>query len=497
MNRGTMNPFSSNGKRIGIFVIAYNAESHIAETLKRIPPEIWQAVEIVYVIDDCSTDETVGKTIELKAHYPKLTVIRNPINQMYGGNQKRGYQFAIDQGLDAVVMLHADGQYAPEYLGRLLDPIVRDEADVVFGSRMATKGGALRGGMPYYKFVSNIFISRIQNALSGMRLSEFHSGYRVFTTQFLKGIPFWESTNDWHFDAEILLQAGQYKARIAEVPIPTHYGDEICRVPGIIYGLNCILAAFKCFLFNKGIIYSRIFDVDGTGTRYREKFSDPFSSHSKILKRLQSEGLSGKKVLELGVGDSSLTKRMTEGGAIVDVAELDARLLDGARPYCRKAVATNLDDVESLDFEEQYYDIILAADVLEHLKNPEAVLSRLKKFLRKGGLLIVSLPNVANIYVRLNILFGRFPYHTKGILDATHLHFYTLVTAKKMLVKTGWAVKKVDVTLIPVGIVFPFLLRAPWRAGLGLAYFLTRIFRGLFAYQYIFYCENPNHSKLL
>ena len=111
MNSGTGKQFLSSGKRLGIFVIAYNAESHIEETLERIPPEIWQAVEIVYIIDDCSTDETVTKSLELKSRYPKLTVIRNPVNQMYGGNQKRGYQFAIDQDLDAVVMLHADGQY--------------------------------------------------------------------------------------------------------------------------------------------------------------------------------------------------------------------------------------------------------------------------------------------------------------------------------------------------------------------------------------------------
>ena len=487
--------FSNNGKRLGIFVIAYNAESHIEETLKRIPEAVWQAVKVVYVIDDCSTDETVDKTLLLRRE--KMVVLRNPVNQMYGGNQKLGYQYAIDQGLDAVVMLHADGQYAPEYLEELLKPIVNNEADVAFGSRMKDKKGALRGHMPVYKFVANIILSKIQNFFSGMNLSEFHSGYRAYSTDFLRNVPFWENTNDWHFDTEIWYQARQYGCRIAEVPIPTHYGDEICRVSGIRYGMNCIIASFKYYLFRRNLFYSRIYDIDQRGIKYHEKFSDPFSSHSKIYKRLLLENIKDKKILELGVGDSSLTKRMFEAGAVIDVIEIDPRLLKEAGPYCRRSFSVDLEEIEKAGVSQQYYDIIVAADVLEHLKDPELVLSKLKKFLKKNGLLIVSLPNVANIYVRLNIFFGRFPYHTKGILDKSHLHFYTLTTAKNMLTKTGWSVSKIDITPLPLGIVFPFLLKMPFSIILGLMHGTTKLFKGLLAYQNIFYCHNPNSPALL
>ena len=483
-------------KRVGIFVIAYNAESHIEETLRRIPEKVWDAIEVVYVIDDCSTDDTVERALSFQQHQAKLVVLRNRVNQMYGGNQKLGYQYAIDIHLDVVVMLHADGQYAPESLGPMLAPIVRGDADVVIGSRMLNRRDALRGGMPRYKYFGNIILTRIQNALCGMRLSEFHSGYRVYSVNFLRSIPFWENTNSWHFDTEILLQAEESGCKIQEIAIPTYYGDEICRVNGILYAFNCIATSFKYYLFRKKIFYCRAFDITPVGRKYLEKFDDPFSSHSKIFNRLCEEGLNGKKVLEMGVGDASLTKRMFEMGAIIDSVEMDPIAGELARPYCRAVYQVNLEHLDNIDLQDQY-DVVVMADVLEHLKDSEYVLSRVKTYLKTGGLLIVSLPNVANIYVRLNLLFGRFPYHTRGILDKTHMQFFTLKTAEQLLIRTGWVIVGKDVTSIPVGIVFPFLLKRPFKYILNVLHGLTKMRKGLFAYQGIFYCVNPNTSSLL
>ncbi|MBN1270310.1 MAG: glycosyltransferase [Kiritimatiellae bacterium] len=488
--------FDHRGKRIGIFVIAYNAESHIAETLDRIPADVWQAVTVVYVIDDCSTDETVEKALGYARRKDKLVVIRNRVNRRYGGNQKLGYQYALDQSLDAVVMLHADGQYAPEHLPRMLEPIVNGEADVVIGSRMMEKGGALRGGMPKYKYVGNIVLTKIQNALTGMGLAEFHSGYRAYSTSLLRRVLFWENSDEWHFDTQILLQAHQSGARIREIPIPTFYGDEICRVNGIAYGTNCIFTSLGYWLFKHGVYYSRKYDINARGLKYFSKFGDPFSSHSLLWKRLQAEGLEGKRVLELGVGDASVTKRMHEHGAIVDGIEVDPMYAELAKPYCRRVFNGDLNRIEALGLAGQY-DIVLAADVLEHVIDPEVVLSKLKAYAKKEGLLIVSLPNVANIYVRGNLFLGRFPYYTKGILDATHLHFYTLASARKTLVKTGWVIEDAEVTAIPFALVFPFLGRMPMRLLLNVFYGLTRVFKGLLAYQGMFYCRNPNLQRLL
>ena len=140
--------FSAQGKRLGVFVISYNAEKLIQETLQRIPDEIWREVEVVYVVDDCSMDETTRAALTYPDPYRKLKVFRNRINRRYGGNQKFGYQYAIDRGLDTVIMLHGDGQYAPEMLPQLFQPLIDGSADIVIGSRMLHRRDALKGGMP-------------------------------------------------------------------------------------------------------------------------------------------------------------------------------------------------------------------------------------------------------------------------------------------------------------------------------------------------------------
>ena len=489
--------FDAHGKKIGIFVIAYNAESHIQQTLQRIPESVWKAISVLFIIDDCSSDDTVIRALEFNTEWKrKIVVLRNRVNKRYGGNQKLGYQYAIDKKLDAVVMLHADGQYAPEVLPAILDPLVKEEADIVFGSRMSNREDALKGQMPFYKFLGNITLTKIQNSLSRMDLSEFHSGYRAYSTKFLRQIPFWENSDEWHFDTQILFQANQCNARISEVPIPTCYGDEVCHVNGVLYGMHCILTSLQYRLFRRGVFYSRIFDISIQGRKYFSKFDDPCSSHSLILRFLQQQHLENKTILELGVGDASLTKRLHETGAIIDCYEIDAVSAQLARPYCRSVHEANLDDPNSFPTHATY-DVVIAADVLEHLKNPEIVLSRLKRLTKRDGILVVSLPNVANIYVRLNVLLGRFPYHSKGILDLTHLHFYTLKTGKTMLRKSGWNIIQSDVSTIPIAIVFPFLHKKPFHLILKMLQWTTRLFSNLFGYQGIYYCVNPNDSSLL
>jgi glycosyltransferase involved in cell wall biosynthesis len=149
--------------------------------------------------------------------------------------------------LDIVALVHGDGQYAPEALPILLEPLVKGEADMVFGSRMSTPGDALRGGMPLYKFFGNRILTTVQNRFSGLRLSEYHSGYRLYSTAALRKVPFESFTNTWHFDTQIILAMAERNMRILERPIPTYYGDEICHVNGIPYALNCIWTSYRYF----------------------------------------------------------------------------------------------------------------------------------------------------------------------------------------------------------------------------------------------------------
>lgn len=233
--------------RIGIFVIAYNAVNHLNKTIARIPKEVYDAVEEIFVIDDCSQDNSYYAALGYKAAYgiDKLTIHRNQKNQGYGGNQKVGYQYALDRGFDIVALVHGDGQYAPEALPVLLEPLVKDEADMVFGSRMSKPREALQGGMPLYKYLGNRILTVCQNYLSGLRLTEYHSGYRLYSMKALKQVPFQSFTNTWHFDTQIILAMAERNFRIVERPIPTYYGDEICHVNGIPYAINCLVTTWK------------------------------------------------------------------------------------------------------------------------------------------------------------------------------------------------------------------------------------------------------------
>jgi len=247
------------------------------------------------------------------------------------------------------------------------------------------------------------------------------------------------------------------------------------------------------FLHRRGILYSREHDLPVHGRKYFEKFDDPASSHSRIWAWLAAQGVVGRKILELGVGDASLTRRLFEAGAKVDGIELNVLSAELARPYCRNIVVDDLDELRSVEVRERY-DLVIAADVLEHLRDPQLVLSEMRSLVRPGGRLVVSIPNVANVYVRLNVVLGRFPYHTKGILDRTHLHFFTLKSAERLLTDSGWVVTERDVTAIPLLVVFPFLGKPVFRPVTALCRGATRVWKGLLAYQGIFYAVNPKQE---
>ena len=178
--------------RLLVFVVAYYAEDTLTRVLERIPRAIFDEYDCeVLVVDDASDDRTDEMGRAYRQAHPEIamTVLRNEFNQGYGGNQKVGYAYAIREGFDFVAMLHGDGQYAPEELPNLIAPLRDGIADAVFGSRMMSRLGALRGGMPLYKFVGNRILSWMENRLLGTRLNEFHSGYRVYAVPALKRIP--------------------------------------------------------------------------------------------------------------------------------------------------------------------------------------------------------------------------------------------------------------------------------------------------------------------
>lgn len=211
---------------LAIYIPAYNAERFVADVLRRIPPNVLARTAEIVLVDNASTDRTsdVARQAARTLDLANFTLIRNARNLGYGGSQKVAYAHCIARGHRVVVMLHADGQYAPELLDRIVGPVENGEADVCLGSRLA--GDPLAGNMPLHRYLGNKLLTGIANRVLGWRLSEFHSGYRAYSCAALARLPLERNAGYYHFDVEILIQCREFGLRVVEVTIPTHYGDE-------------------------------------------------------------------------------------------------------------------------------------------------------------------------------------------------------------------------------------------------------------------------------
>ena len=468
-------PIDLANQRVLIFIVAYNAEKTIESVLDRIPEELRCANVEVLVIDDSSKDATfqAGLRREQRAGDLKVTMLRNPRNQGYGGNQKLGYRYAIDHGFDIVALVHGDGQYAPEKLPALLEPLVRGEADAVFGSRMINKKDALDGGMPLYKWVGNQVLTNFQNLMLGTSLSEFHSGYRLYSTKALARIPFERNSNDFHFDTDIIIQFVFAGMRIVEIAIPTFYGDEICHVNGVKYAWDIFKTTLRAKLHEKNLLYDRKFDVGQIELTYDLKLGFA-SSHTLALAAVSP----GAAVLDIGCGQGYVAEEMAKtAGRIVGI---DQYIRESSHPQIEFRQVT-LDDGEfPVDVAE--FEQIFMLDVIEHLRDPEVFMEKLRAAAaHRRPEIVLTTANVAFFVTRFMLTLGHFNYGRKGILDRTHTRLFTFGSLRELFAQTGYEV--LEMRGIP----------APFPKALGDNFFghalvaLNQcgiaVLRGLFSYQ--------------
>jgi len=245
-----------NQKKIVVVLPAYNAEHTLEQTYAEIPLDI---VDEVVLVDDASSDKTVTVAEELGIKH----IITHKHNKGYGGNQKSCYKKALEIGGDIVIMLHPDYQYTPRLILAMASIIANDVYPVVLGSRILGKG-ALKGGMPLYKYFSNRVLTLIQNILIGQKLSEYHTGYRAFSREVLERINFEANSDDFVFDNQMLSQIVYADFEIAEVTCPTKYFAEASSINlsrSITYGLGVLKVSFQHFQQRKGMaefdIYKR------------------------------------------------------------------------------------------------------------------------------------------------------------------------------------------------------------------------------------------------
>lgn len=245
------------GKKIVVVMPAYNAEKTLKKTYEEIPRDY---IDDVLLVDDASTDDTVLVAGELG-----IKSVVHLENKGYGGNQKTCYSEALKLGADVVIMLHPDYQYTPKLLVSMAALIAVGQYDIVIGSRVLSEG-ALKGGMPVYKYISNRMLTLAQNLLMGKKLSEYHTGYRAFSRRVLETLPLNENSDDFIFDNQMLAQAAYFGFSIGEISCPAKYFDEASSINfkrSVTYGLGVLKTSLQFRLRKWGLSSSPIFDPEG------------------------------------------------------------------------------------------------------------------------------------------------------------------------------------------------------------------------------------------
>jgi glycosyltransferase involved in cell wall biosynthesis len=250
-------------KRVVVVMPAYNAESTIEKTWQEVIDQ--EVVDLVVVVDDHSKDATVERARRL----PKTIVHEHPRNRGYGGNQKTCYRLALEHGADIVIMVHPDYQYTPKLIPAMAGLVASDLYACVLGSRILG-GGALKGGMPVWRYVSNRALTAAGNLLLGTKLSEFHTGYRAFSRQLLERLPLDANSDDFVFDNQMLAQAAWLGYSIGEVSCPTSYAPDASSINfrrSVTYGFGCLATAFAFRLAKWRVIRSPLFAIESPPTR--------------------------------------------------------------------------------------------------------------------------------------------------------------------------------------------------------------------------------------
>jgi glycosyltransferase involved in cell wall biosynthesis len=247
-------PTTAEKPKVIVIMPAYNAAATLERIVQSIPRDV---VDEIIVVDDHSSDDTIDVARKLD-----VNLIWHPHNVGYGGNQRTCYLEALRHGADVVVMLHPDGQYEPELIPRMIQPIVDGAADCVLGSRFADAGAVRTTGMPRYKVVANRSLTTVENWILKRHFTELHTGYRAYSRKLLMTVPFLRNNNGFVFDSELIMQAVHFGFRIVEVPAWTTYSGDVSSIgfgQSVVYGLRTLGVGGRLLLHRNGIVKCRRF----------------------------------------------------------------------------------------------------------------------------------------------------------------------------------------------------------------------------------------------
>lgn len=481
--------------QIMILLVPTLVDDALLNLLEKIPNQLTQDAQVDFVLLDRTTD---GKLAQLAAHwvgqkqFERWTLLHNPTRHGYGGNQKLGFRLAIDRGYDFVIHFLADGRYDPSDLLRFVEQWRENPSDVLLGDRLSEQVQFKRD-MPPLRRLANRLLAWYQNRMAHANLTDFHCALRGYRTRFLKTIPFEINTNAMHFDSHLLLQAHCINANITQIPVNyLHHSGTPYRA-GFGYAWDVFKAATQYRMHQMGMLCSLSYR-DLRPTKYQDKTTDFKSSHQLALKLVRQ--IAPQTVTDIGCGPGFVARHCQEAG--IRVTGLDMYPpLEGAMSAFHKVVL----EAESLPVDPFASDAVLMLDIIEHLAHPEEFLLGMRNnsvSLGQDGkerTLILSTPNIAFIIPRLNLLFGRFNYAERGILDITHKRLFTRKSLRQCLEICGYQIDKI----YPVGLAFEVVFEGVLGKLLArLAWVAACVLPTVFAAQFLVVCHpTPGLKQIL
>jgi len=467
---------------IGLFLFGCADRERLLQTLERIPAAAAPWLQEVVVVPEPTTGLGLGD-VEALAKRSGLPVRlhRDPRDSGYGGARRAAFEYARVRGFDYVIQLRGDGAHPPEALPGLLHAALVGGQRVVIASRLVDRVETLRAGMTLARLAAHTLATGFQNRALGLALRDYHSSYRLYAASVLHGIPFQLNATDRRFETQILIQCRALGVPLCEVPVLPAWKEYGGGREGLREVIRGCATAVDYRLHQMHLTRRGCFFVE-QDVHYTLKRS-PTSSHMQIVASIRP----GSRVLDLGCSQGLLAGPLREK---------DVRMVgvDSGPP---ERLAAEVEAYHRRDLEQplelplgRVFDYVVVADVIEHLRNRTQLMRSARRFLREDGRLIISTPNVALWFYRLSLLAGRFEYGPRGVLDETHVRFYTGASFRREVEKAGFQVIRQRVTALPFEVVFQSTGRSRLVRMIAETYhLLARAWPSLFAYQFILEAE--------
>ncbi|MBL4702240.1 MAG: glycosyltransferase, partial [Phycisphaeraceae bacterium] len=480
---------------IMILLVPTLKDQPLSDLLQNIPSSLISDTSIDFVLLDRSENGITASQARqwIDTHqYPRWTILHNPTPHGYGGNQKLGFRLALDRQYDFVIHFLADGRYDPADLEHFVANWRDQPVDVLLGDRL-NHDEHFKCEMPAGRRLANRLLAWYQNKMAHANFSDFHCALRGYTTRFLQTVPFEVNTNAMHFDSHLLLQAHCIDASIRQIPVNYQHqlGTPYQAATG--YAWHVFKAATQYRMHQMGMLCSLSYR-DLRPTKYQDKTTDFHSSHQIALQLIKQ--LAPKTVTDIGCGPGFVAKHCEESGICVTGLDMYPPL-PGNMSHFHKVVLES----EELPTDPFASDAVLMLDIIEHLAHPEEFLFDMRNKSQTLGAsqspktLLLSTPNIAFIIPRLNLLFGRFNYAERGILDITHKRLFTRKSLKHCLETCGYRIQKVH----PVGLAFEVVFEG-WFGKLlaRMSWLAACILPTVFAAQFLIVCQpTPGLKQIL